>query len=346
MAADRSLQRLHPLLASAEPNSLWLVDEHAFDAQTPRFPGRAISNRVDIAKQLQQSGVSSKFSDFDFSDIDENSQSAIFYRVSKEKPVVHWIINNAARLLASGGSLYLSGEKNDGIKTYIDKAAKLLGTKISAEKDGNSYLGIIEKTSVNTEKQLDDHQYPKMRDIGEFQGKPLRSKPGQFGWEKLDKGSELLINYLPSLLDTLPSPPKNLLDLGCGYGYISLHAHALLPNSHFIATDNNAAAIAACEENFRLRGIQGEVIADNCAQSLEEKFDLILCNPPFHQGFDVEGGLTQRFLNTCHRRLKPRGCGLFVVNQFIPLERLANPIFSRVTLLENNGSFKLVLLNL
>ncbi len=344
MPLDLSLQRLFPLLASADKHSLWIADEHAAGSAPLCFLGFTLTNRIDVAEQLEQSGVSTKFSDFDFSNFAENSQSAIYYRISKEKPIVHWVINSAAHLLINGGKLYLSGEKNDGIKTYTDKAATLLGNKLSFEKEGKSYLAVIEKQAVSMDRQLDDRNYSAMRTIGNLHQHPIQSKPGQFGWEKIDKGSELLTGYLPKLLDTFPDAPKNVLDLGCGYGFISLNAQHLLPQARITATDNNAAAILACRENFHRRNIQGNVIADNCAQGINEQFDLILCNPPFHQGFDVESELTQRFINTTRRLLTPQGKALFVVNQFIPLERLAQSIFPGITTLENNGSFKLVLL--
>jgi 16S rRNA (guanine1207-N2)-methyltransferase len=114
-----------------------------------------------------------------------------------------------------------------------------------------------------------------------------------------------------------------------------------------VATDNNAAAIEACSANLSaLRGSsQTQVLASDCGADLEERFDLILCNPPFHQGFEVEQDLTDRFLAAARRLLKPRGRALFVVNSFIPLERKADGLFAGIQLLSDNHRFRVVALS-
>ena len=111
-----------------------------------------------------------------------------------------------------------------------------------------------------------------------------------------------------------------------------------------IVFDNNAAAIIACEKNFQAQQINGRVIADDCAENITEQFDAVICNPPFHQGFGIEGDLADRFLQACHSHLKAGGRALFVVNNFVPLERKARKYFSNVDLLAENGSFKLIIL--
>jgi len=170
------------------------------------------------------------------------------------------------------------------------------------------------------------------------------SKPGVFGWNKIDRGSALLIEYLPTLLAQLASSPTTVVDLGCGYGYISAMAHALAP-VHYLATDNNVAAVAACRENFKRLDIAGQVSLDNCGQSLAAKADLVLCNPPFHQGFELENSLTLQFLRSAKGLLKNNGTALFVVNSFIGLEKSSKGLFADCQVVVNNGSFKLLVLS-
>ena len=110
------------------------------------------------------------------------------------------------------------------------------------------------------------------------------------------------------------------------------------------ATDNNAAALKACQVNFDLNGISGKVVAANCGQSIHKKFDLVLCNPPFHHGFKTDPALTQHFLSNAKRLMAKKGKALFVVNQFIPLEKLARNYFKKCTELANDNSFKLFIL--
>jgi 16S rRNA (guanine1207-N2)-methyltransferase len=174
----------------------------------------------------------------------------------------------------------------------------------------------------------------------------LWSKPGIFGWQKLDAGSAFLIEHLGSVWQT---EPRRVLDLGCGYGYLTAMAARRWRNAEFTATDNNVAAVAACARNLQMENIRGGAIVADCAATIsattiDESFDAILCNPPFHQGFDVENELTMRFLLATKRLLRRGGRALFVVNQFIALERKATTLFSNVEVVARNRSFKLVML--
>lgn len=340
---------------------LWVLDENLTSKDIvhgnalSKAPLTLICNRFDLQQQLASKKIDSTFCDFDFSEHKDNSVEQLFYRISKEKAVVHHIINEAARILKPNGKLVLAGYKNEGIKTYADKAKSLLGGTAEKSKGGqSSHLITLTKGNTDLEKRLDDKDYSTLRSlsIGDQQ---FLSKPGQFGWNKVDAGSEFLIEHLPALLSKLHKTPQTLLDLGCGYGYLSMMAttlmdceKSLVDFEKMVATDNNAAALLSCQKNLEYAisqlntQIQYKVIPDNCAQSIRGRFDLILCNPPFHQGFAVESDLTTLFIEQAHKHLHAKGNALFVVNQFIPLERKATEIFETVSLLAENKSFKLI----
>ncbi|PCJ41596.1 MAG: rRNA methyltransferase [Moraxellaceae bacterium] len=332
-----------------DDNNIWILDENisstdvAYAANTCSNLPTLICNRFDLQQELKEKKVTAIFSDFDFSGYEDNSIDQIFFRISKEKAVVHHVINQAARVLKPGGKLALAGYKNEGAKTYIDKASKLFNGSVEKTKGGqSSHLAIISKGSVNADKLLDDKNYGELRNVT-CEDFTFLTKPGQFGWNKVDKGSEFLIQQLPTLLNQLHKVPTTLLDLGCGYGYLSMMAAKLVNFEKITATDNNAAALRSCEENLKVSKQEFDVIEDNCAHSIRGRFDLILCNPPFHKGFSVENNLTQLFLEQTHKRLHAKGNAVFVVNQFIPLEQKAQTLFDKVSLLAKNDSFKLVL---
>jgi 16S rRNA (guanine1207-N2)-methyltransferase len=143
--------------------------------------------------------------------------------------------------------------------------------------------------------------------------------------------------------------PKALsvLDLGCGYGFLSVRAIAAgLQIKRLCLTDNNAAALLSAKQNLSQHypGPQCSIVAADCADQVSDKFDLILCNPPFHQGFSVDDSLSDRFLRSAKNRLKPKGQAIFVVNSFISLEKKALGIFDHVQCLINNKQFKVLLL--
>jgi len=345
---DALLQLLAQQARLVSGSQLMITDENLKGVSLRALPTdniALITNRFDLNEQAISAGFNSKFSDFDFSGFADNRFEQILYRVSKEKLVTHHIINNARRLIRSGGNLVLVGEKNDGIKTYTDKAGHYFGCKTKPKKEGVAYISVIQKKCTEAP-TLDDGNYPKLRNCLEINNNPVLSKPGLFGWNKTDQGSAFLADHMPEFFQHFQRNPKSILDLGCGYGYLSLVASTYV-DAKFIATDNNAAAIAACSKNFLAFDIDGEVIADNCAQNIKQTFDAVLCNPPFHSGFGTDSQLTQQFVTSSYEHLNPGGKALFVANRFVPIESCAEKYvkLANIEKIAENKSFKLVLVS-
>ena len=340
--SDCAFSLLAPYLQKPAGKTLWLTDENLLTAQLPAHDQvTVITNRIDLEETLRQQQWRVFYSDYDFSTIEDSSLDRVIYRISKEKPVVHHIINQAHRCLKEEGQLILAGEKNEGIKTYFSKAKKLFGMGDTQKANKDTWLAQL--TKLIDGPTLDDKNYPELRETCADEQFSYHSKPGVYGWDKIDKGSAYLIEHLDSFLMTLAEPPKNALDLGCGYGYLSLNLSYL--NIPITATDNNAAAVRACQRNFDHYPIDAKVVAANCAHGISDKFDLIVCNPPFHAGFSTDSDLTDRFIKAAYDRLNSRGIACFVTNLHIPIERKAQQYFHQAECIMSNGNFKLVRLS-
>ena len=329
---------LAQLLQESDASTLWIADENCKSLLQPgvHFPGVLLSNRWDIARQAKACGLSTLFNDFDLWAAGNNF-SRILYPVSKEKAAVHHVINSAPQVLAPGGALYLLGNKNSGIKTYAQKAAQRFATNKNLRKQGNEYLSITAPQAGSADTtSLDDGHYRELQQPQALEG--LYSKPGLFGWDKIDTGSALLAEHFN---DENLQPGTHVVDLGCGYGYLSAKL-AERGTFNLTATDNNAAALRACRKNFSEREISSpdNVVPGDAGSELPgSSTDFVICNPPFHQGFQVEGDLTDLFLKQAARILTSNGKALFVVNEFIPLGRKAQSHFRGTSLLAREKGF-------
>ena len=329
-------------------SALLVADENCLDFPFAALPTTTtvISNRVDVAERARQAGLQSHFNDYDLAAATTTAHHVV-YRLSKEKPVVHHIANSALAALAPGGSLWLVGGKQEGVKTFAKTVGGLFDDNATTRKEGASYVVEIRKGDAAGTAPLDDREYRKLREIFTLGDIPVVSKPGLFGWNKIDRGSELLAAHWQTWLSSISAPGPDgtptTLDLGCGYGYLSLMA-ARQRSLTITATDNCAAALAACAKNFRRHGIAGEVVASDAGDTLDNAFDLLVCNPPFHQGFQQERQQTTKFLAACKRLLAPRGLALFVVNEFVPLESAARGLLGGVEIFHREAGFKLAAL--
>jgi len=329
-------------LQNSPENSLWFVDENiSLPLPAAQTQIQVITNRFDLFQQLQQAGWHSRFSDFDTSHITPRSLTRILLRIPKEKPLAHYLINQAAKLLDDQGELVLIGDKSEGIRSYGKRARERLGgqlneTKINA---GLWFTSITHDAQANTP-ELDDQQYTQLRQLSDRTGFSFISKPGLYGWQKVDQGSAFLCDELVVLLDQPLPLSGRVLDLGCGFGYLSLRSAST--KTLLTCTDNNAAALRACQANIDMQGLRADVIASDAGDTLQGPFDTILCNPPFHSGFATNSDLTSRFVAAAARLLSAEGHAFFVVNKHIALEHKAASHFGKIHLQADNGHFKLI----
>ncbi|MCJ8339293.1 MAG: class I SAM-dependent methyltransferase [Pseudomonadales bacterium] len=347
MNNSSSFELLFGQFPSAGDKALWVLDENPpLNCPAATANIEVISNRYDVVELMQSRGYSARFSDFQFEQLQTHSYSRIFYRISKEKALAHHIINSAQKLLCNEGILTISGAKQEGIKGYIERTGNLYEHLETYKADKQNWAASYRQTGPLTQ-LLDDKNYTALRLLsGTSENKnPIEfySKPGVFGWNKIDAGSKLLLEHLEEVYRHRDKP-EALLDIGCGYGYLSVCA-AKLYQCSVTATDNNAAAITACSYNLQHHQIEHKVVATNCTAAVTEQFDLVLCNPPFHSGFQVENDLTEQFLLAAKQRLRKNAVAVFVVNLHIPLERKAKKLFSGIQTISDDRHFKIVLLS-
>lgn len=306
---------------------LWVADEHPLPAQLLSLLADRnlylVSNRRDQVSRARQAGVRAAFSDFDLAHPENIPWDCIFFRVAKEKAVVHHVINSAAEALRATGTLWLAGHKDEGTKTYLSKAEDLFGCKAMVKR-GKEQLFVGHLDLYKKGPSLPDDDYLQLRQIQMKEGDTYWTKPGLFGWKRIDQGSEFLTEYLAKHLSESKSDlsGSRVLDLGCGYGYLSCKALAL-GAEELVATDNCAAAILASRKNLERFGSKNyQCTPSDCADEVKGKFDLILCNPPFHSGFSSNSELHQKFIGAIRVKLKTEGQALVVVNQFLRLKNI------------------------
>lgn len=77
--------------------------------------------------------------------------------------------------------------------------------------------------------------------------------------------------------------PKRILDLGTGPGTLLLAALDLWPNATGLGVDVSRQAMSYAAANARRLGLEerANLMEGDWAKGIDQKFDLILCNPPY-----------------------------------------------------------------
>lgn len=136
---------------------------------------------------------------------------------------------------------------------------------------------------------------------------------GIFGWNKIDVGSQMLAEHLPTSLSGVAA------DFGCGFGYLS---HELLQRCKNItqldAYDNDMRAIIATKKNVETANA---LWMDIRHYEATPKYDIILMNPPFHEGKNTDIALGEMFIRKAYASLRSNGRLFIVANAHLPYER-------------------------
>jgi 16S rRNA (guanine1207-N2)-methyltransferase len=162
-------------------------------------------------------------------------------------------------------------------------------------------------------------------------GLDLWSQPGVFSWDRLDRGTALL-------LETLTPMAGRGADLGCGIGLIGRELLKSPDVTGLLLIDIDARAMAAARRNIddpRAIFEHGDVRRHACAD-----LDFAVMNPPFHDAGREDRALGQAFIGAAASRLKPGGVCRMVANIGLPYEAVLQACFSKVTLLAQARGYK------
>ena len=154
--------------------------------------------------------------------------------------------------------------------------------------------------------------------VGEVE---VRAHGACFSGAKSDEGSALLIDSLLELLadDDLES----VLDLGCGNGWLLTAAMRASGANTGLGVDVSKAAVASARATAAANGVGVDIILGDAADPEEPalaglgEFDLILLNPPFHQGTAIETETAAALMATAAEHLAPGGQVLTVFNSHL-----------------------------
>lgn len=175
---------------------------------------------------------------------------------------------------------------------------------------------------------------------GQERSLALRGLGGVFGGARADAGSLLLLGALDAALAGGELTPEGggagdedaaearqasalplAIDLGCGNGLLTAYLAAALPGIRVLGSDDDSDAVASTRATLSASGLDHggvEVSWDeSLSQAADDSADLVLLNPPFHDGTVVDATLVQGLLDAAARVLRPGGQLWFVHNSHL-----------------------------
>lgn len=137
----------------------------------------------------------------------------------------------------------------------------------------------------------------------------FKSDNGVFSKNKIDYASMFLVETcLKNITNT--ENINSILDVGCGYGFIGITLSKVL-NKHVDMVDINRRAVHLCDMNISINKVDAQVFLSNIYESVANKYDLIITNPPIRAGKEI----LYEFLKGGISRLNKNGNLYFVISK-------------------------------
>lgn len=232
--------------------------------------------------------------------------------LQKSKPLMDFWLQMAAPLLAEGGRLWLVGGNDEGIKSWKKRLKNTFAQVQSI--DSARHCVLIEastplhpETDFNWADKLQKFTvHPRGETVDVF------SLPGVFSHGRLDRGTQVLLDTVDEL------PEGRVLDFGCGTGVISAFVASLPGERSLTLVDCDALALSSSRKTMeQCCASDFSVVPSDGLSEVRGEFDLILSNPPFHQGVKTHYEVTEQFLAQSRALLRKGGELRIVANSFL-----------------------------
>ncbi|MGJ8606247.1 MAG: class I SAM-dependent methyltransferase [Marivita sp.] len=158
---------------------------------------------------------------------------------------------------------------------------------------------------------------------------------GVFSEAGADEGSRLLAEALPVKL------PAHVVDLGAGWGYLSVAILAREGVKHLDLVEAEALSLECARQN-----VNDPRAVFHWADATDFKPQSapggVVMNPPFHVGRKGDPSVGQAFIGAAARMLAPGGHLWMVANRHLPYETALGELFRDVREIGGTSAFKVI----
>ena len=266
-------------------------------------------------------------------------------RIPHEKQALLQLLHDAFNVLALGGKCYLAGANNEGIKSAQKVAQDIFGSGLKlAERASHRVVVSTKRSEMPAVNGVFDSPFLEgdafMELPASFRGRAitLYSRPGVFSWDHVDEATAILADTMQV------QTGESVLDLGCGCGALGAVAARLSKTGRVRLVDADNEAVRSTRGTLETAGLRNASVqvSDVGEAVLQERFDVVVTNPPFHVGKATDLSLPLQFIQDAHDVLNEGGRLYLVANRTLPYESMMNERFGNVETLHDGARFKVL----
>jgi len=252
-------------------------------------------------------------------------------RMPRSRAALDFMVRAVAPTLRDGGLLMVYGANDEGTGAATRELGEL-GIEARTWATGGrcrAIGGVLEASPMPID--LGDVACVAPIDLPHVGEREWLGYPGVFAAGRLDAGTRLLLRTLSAI-----APGIRVLDYGAGTGIIGAVVEELGAERVTLLEPDALAAAAARRNVPDARVVEGagwRVLG-------KERFDLVVANPPYHQGKAETVQPVLDFIRGAPDHLEPHGRLRFVVQRRLPVEHELSRWFERVEVVADEGPYR------
>lgn len=319
------------------------IESEVLARHLPVFEGKSILFFGDVRDDFAQSLTQAKevhvlTNYFDYAHHRQAVEFSLENANQAELGVFYWTKNKQEcqfQLLqwlsqsSQGQELLVIGENRAGVRS-VEKMLEPFGNIAKIDSARRCGLYHFELQNVPN---FDCKKFWKSYRLNELE---IFALPAVFSSSELDGGTKLLL----STFHKADGLKGNVLDLGCGAGVIGASLKKMFPKIKLTMSDIHAMALASSERTLAENQLEGKVVASDVFSHIDGRFDLIISNPPFHDGIDTAYRAVESLILQAKNHLTKGGELRIVANAFLPYPDLLDQAFGSHQLLAKSTKFK------
>lgn len=265
-------------------------------------------------------------------------------RIPQEKIALLQLVSDAFRILRIGGHCYLAGATNEGAKTATSTLVAVFGNGGVLAVDSGHRIAMATKRGetpaspqVLASPYLQSDAFNEIEAVIRGSARTLFTRPGVFSWDHLDEATSMLADAMEINLG------ESVLDLGCGCGVLGTVA-ATLSAERVCMVDADVEAVRSAARTAKAAGTDhcSVLTSDVAGEVLDQRFDVVVTNPPFHIGKTTDLDVPAQFIRDAHHVLSANGRLYLVANRTLPYERIIVQLFGNIRTLHDGRRFKVL----
>ena len=261
----------------------------------------------------------------------EGPFQAATLRLPKAKDELDMAVHAAASVLEVGAPLWVYGANDEGAGSAGRVIEPLMGPARTVGSGGRSRVLEAVRPVDAPSPRGTLAEWRRSTSL-EFPAGPREwiSYPGIFSHGRLDAGTRALLK----VMGRLPAAGRRVLDFACGSGVIGAFLSALEPTARLDFLDVDALALVAVSENVPGARL---ILSDGFDALEQERYALIVSNPPYHEGKEQTGYVIERLVRGAPDHLESDGSLVLVTQRRLRLAALMESTFGTVDVLLDAG---------